>query len=181
MWNLLLGVKDLRKNPSVSLRLPAPFSREPECKRPPLKWVTPHGVGRCPQGRGDRSVRGGPSSDGGGIFLWNLLLDVSGFTEVPLSHLRCQLSTRHALRVPFQGSLFLKKRQPNKKSISHRITPVQRCSFESKSDLFCLYFAAASFSARFSQTFARSTASYKFGRSEVLVIAFTGSGSLVAI
>ena len=23
--------------------------------------VTPHGVGRCPQGRGDRSVRGGPA------------------------------------------------------------------------------------------------------------------------
>ena len=49
----------------------------------------------------------------------------------------CQLSTRHALRVPFQGILFLKKRQPNKKSISHRITPVQRCSFPSKSDLLC--------------------------------------------
>ncbi len=30
LWNLLLDVKDLRKNPSVSLRLPAPFSREPE-------------------------------------------------------------------------------------------------------------------------------------------------------
>ena len=28
---------------------------------PPLKGVTPHGVGRCPQGRGDRSVRGGPA------------------------------------------------------------------------------------------------------------------------
>ena len=26
-----------------------------------LKGVTPHGVGRCPQGRGDRSVRGGPA------------------------------------------------------------------------------------------------------------------------
>jgi len=36
--------------------------------------------------------------------LWNLLLVVRGFTEVPFSHLRCQLSTRHALRVPFQGS-----------------------------------------------------------------------------
>ena len=33
------------------------------------------------------------------------LLVVRGFTEVPFSHLRCQLSTRHALRVPFQGSL----------------------------------------------------------------------------
>ena len=29
--------------------------------QPPLKGVTPHGVGRCPQGRGDRSVRGGPA------------------------------------------------------------------------------------------------------------------------
>ena len=29
--------------------------------KPPLKGVTPHGVGRCPQGRGDRSVRGGPA------------------------------------------------------------------------------------------------------------------------
>ena len=28
---------------------------------PPLKGVTPHGVGKCPQGRGDRSVRGGPA------------------------------------------------------------------------------------------------------------------------
>ena len=31
---------------------------------------------------------GEPSLDGGGIFLWNLLLNVSGYTEVPLSHLR---------------------------------------------------------------------------------------------
>jgi len=30
-------------------------------EKPPLKGVTPHGVGRCPQGRGDRSVRGGPA------------------------------------------------------------------------------------------------------------------------
>ena len=36
--------------------------------------------------------------------MWNLFLVVRGFTEVPFSHLRCQLSTRHALRVPFQGS-----------------------------------------------------------------------------
>ena len=33
--------------------------------------------------------------------LWNLLLNVRGFTEAPLSHLRCQL--------PFQGSLIEKK------------------------------------------------------------------------
>ena len=35
--------------------------------KPPLKRVTPHGVGRCPQGRGDRSVRGEPPLGGGGI------------------------------------------------------------------------------------------------------------------
>ena len=35
--------------------------------KPPLKGVTPHGVGRCPQGRGDRSVRGGPPLGGGGV------------------------------------------------------------------------------------------------------------------
>ena len=32
MWNLLIGVKGLCNNPSVSLRLPAPFSREPKVK-----------------------------------------------------------------------------------------------------------------------------------------------------
>ena len=117
MWNLLLGVKDLRKNPSVSLRLPAPFSREPECKKPPLKRVTPHGVGRCPQGRGDRSVRGEPSSDGGGVlvesFAW-----CKRFTQKSLSQpTACQLSTRHALRVPFQGSLFLKKAAKQKEHL----------------------------------------------------------------
>ena len=35
--------------------------------KPPLKGVTPHGVGRCPQGRGDRSVRGEPPLGGGGV------------------------------------------------------------------------------------------------------------------
>ncbi len=34
MWNLLLNVKGLRYNPSVSLRLPAPFSREPKISLP---------------------------------------------------------------------------------------------------------------------------------------------------
>ena len=32
-----------------------------------MKRVTPHGVGRCPQGRGDRSVRGGSPLGGGRI------------------------------------------------------------------------------------------------------------------
>ena len=36
--------------------------------RPPLKGVTPHGVGRCPKGRGDRSVRGEPPLGGGEVF-----------------------------------------------------------------------------------------------------------------
>ena len=36
--------------------------------KPPLKGVTPHGVGRCPQGRGDRSVRGGPAKLVEGFF-----------------------------------------------------------------------------------------------------------------
>ena len=31
------------------------------CKKASPLGVTPHGVGRCPQGRGDRSVRGGPA------------------------------------------------------------------------------------------------------------------------
>ena len=37
--------------------------------RPPLKGVTPHGVGRCPKGRGDRSVRGGPPTGSGGVLV----------------------------------------------------------------------------------------------------------------
>jgi len=53
----------IRKNPSVSLRLPAPFSREPECQK-----ASPE--------------RGG---GGGGVLVWNLLLDVRGFTEESLS------------------------------------------------------------------------------------------------
>ena len=56
----------LRKNPSVSLRLPAPFSREPECQKASLE------------------KGGGPSQTVEG-FLWNLLLDVRGFTEESLS------------------------------------------------------------------------------------------------
>ncbi|WP_370772147.1 hypothetical protein [Ruminococcus callidus] len=63
MWNLLLGVKDLCSNPSVSLRLPAQhkarpagaFSGEPDRKKASLE------------------KGGGPSLDGGGILTWNLL------------------------------------------------------------------------------------------------------------
>ena len=50
--------------------------------KPPLKRVTPHGVGRCPQGRGDRSVRGEPAKLVEG-FLWNLLLGVKGLRDNP--------------------------------------------------------------------------------------------------
>ena len=36
------------------------------------------------------------------------------FPEAPLSHLRCQLSTRHALRVPYKGA-YISKGRLNKK------------------------------------------------------------------
>ena len=71
MWvrrNLLLGVKGLRDNPSVKpAACQLPFQGSLNVKKPPLKGVTPHGVGRCPQGRGDRSVRGGSPLGGGRI------------------------------------------------------------------------------------------------------------------
>ncbi|WP_276689088.1 hypothetical protein [Ruminococcus callidus] len=41
MWNLLLDVKDLQDNPSVSLRLPAPFSREPIAKGSLILYIAP--------------------------------------------------------------------------------------------------------------------------------------------
>ena len=109
LWNLLLGVKDLRKNSSVSLRLPAQHKARPSGAL----------SGEPIFEKGSQTKRASPTGS-----------------------------------LPCRDALF----QANR-----------------------IYFAAASFSARFSQTFARSTASYKFGRSEVLVIAFTGSGSLVAI
>ena len=65
--------------------------------------MTPHGVGRCPKGRGDRSVRGGPPLGGGEVLSCNLLcnvlecilFDICGDPSVSAAH--CQL--------PFQGSL----------------------------------------------------------------------------
>ena len=60
---------------------------EPITNKPPLKGVTPHGVGRCPQGRGDRSVRGGPAKLVEG-FLWNLLIGVKGLCNNPSVSLR---------------------------------------------------------------------------------------------
>jgi len=72
MWNLLLDVKDLQDNPSVtcgdSSAQGTPYGcpkGEPKSAAP--LGVTPHGVGRCPQGRGDRSVRGEPPTGGGGV------------------------------------------------------------------------------------------------------------------
>ena len=65
---------------------------------------------------------GGPAKLVEGYFV-NLFPVASDSTEVPLSHLRCQLSTRHALRVPFQGSLI--------KASPLGVTPhgVGRCRF----------------------------------------------------
>ena len=66
-------------------------------EKPPLKGVTPHGVGRCPQGRGDRSVRGEPPLGGGGVLSWNLLHDVIDLGVTPQSVLRTASS-------PFRGA-----------------------------------------------------------------------------
>ena len=89
---------------------------------PPLKGVTPHGVGRCPKGRGDRSVRGGPPLGGGEVLSCNLLcnvlecilFDICGDPSVSAAH--CQLlpsgpfchfvTFPHSMgNHPFQGSL----------------------------------------------------------------------------
>ena len=148
-----------QKSLSQAYGLPVPFSRKPECKKPPLK------------GRGTVVRRWRIFC---GIFY--LMYQVSQ-KHPSVKPTACQLSTRHALRVPFQGSLFLKKSSQTKRASPTGSLPCRDALFQANR----IYFAAASFSARFSQTFARSTASYKFGRSEVLVIAFTGSGSLVAI
>ena len=66
-------------------------------EKPPLKGVTPHGVGRCPQGRGDRSVRGEPPLGGGGVLSWNLLHDVIDLGVTPQSVLR-------TASFPFRGA-----------------------------------------------------------------------------
>jgi|GEM_PF-3596028 hypothetical protein len=82
---------------------------------PPLKGVTPHGVGRCPKGRGDRSVRGGPPLGGGEVFWCNLCGDPS------VSAAHCQL--------PFQGSLisliFLLTDPPLIQTIEHGASAVR--------------------------------------------------------
>ena len=93
--------KRFRGNPSVSAThcqfstrhaLRVPFQESPI--KPPLKGVTPHGVGRCPQGRGDRSVRGGLPLGGGGVLLWNLLLGVKDLGITPQSVLRTASSPK---------------------------------------------------------------------------------------
>ena len=54
--------------------------------------------------RGPLSTRG-TVADGGGVLLWNLLLNVKDLRDnLSVKSAACQLSTRHALRVPFQGS-----------------------------------------------------------------------------
>ena len=67
--NLLLAVLGYTEVPlSQCYALPAQHKARPagalkgslNKKASPL-GVTPHGVGRCPQGRGDRSVRGEPA------------------------------------------------------------------------------------------------------------------------
>ena len=65
---------------------------------------------------------GGPAKLVEGYFV-NLFPVVSDSMEAPLSHLRCQLSTRHALRVHFQGSMI--------KASPLGVTPhgVGRCRF----------------------------------------------------
>ena len=68
LWNLLRNVRDYTEE---SLSQPAAASSpkgEPEYKRASPLGVTPHGVGRCPQGRGDRSVRGEPAKLVEGFF-----------------------------------------------------------------------------------------------------------------
>ena len=59
--------------------------------KPPLKGVTPHGVGRCPQGRGDRSVRGGPAKLVEG-FWCNLFLELQISRQNPSVSLRLPAS-----------------------------------------------------------------------------------------
>ena len=56
-----------RRIPQSACGCQLPFQGSLATNEPPLKRVTPHGVGRCPQGRGDRSVRGEPPLGGGGI------------------------------------------------------------------------------------------------------------------
>ena len=79
------------------------------CKKASPLGVTPHGVGRCPQGRGDRSVRGEPPLGGGGVLLWNLFHSVLDFTEAPLSQ-AYGLPAQHKARPTgaLKGSLYTK-------------------------------------------------------------------------
>ena len=57
-----------RRIPQSACGCQLPFQGSLGTNEPPLKRVTPHGVGRCPQGRGDRSVRGGPAKLVEGFF-----------------------------------------------------------------------------------------------------------------
>ena len=70
--------------------------------------------------------------------VWNLLLNVRGVTEAPLSHLRCQLSTRHALRVPFQGSPIHEKARIKKPPLKREGD--QRSWWRDSAGIFCFCF-----------------------------------------
>ena len=74
-------------------------------KKPPLKGVTPHGVGRCPQGRGDRSVRGGPPLGGGGILVESSAWCKRVYRSTPQSVLRTASSAQGTpCGCPFRGA-----------------------------------------------------------------------------
>ena len=69
---------------------------EPECKRASPLGVTPHGVGRCPQGRGDRSVRGEPPIGGGGVLVESFACCARFYGRYPSVSLR--LPAQHKAR-----------------------------------------------------------------------------------
>ena|GEM_PF-1233672 len=80
--------------------------------KPPLKGVTPHGVGRCPQGRGDRSVRGGPAKLVEG-FSREVQLLVQPCRNRPAEFARCTrcppvACQRRLLPLPVSGMLIFK-------------------------------------------------------------------------
>ena len=94
MWNLLLAVKGLRDNPSV--------------KPAACQLSTRHAL-RVPfQGslkKASLEKGGGSPLGGGGVLVESFACCKRDYEITPQSACGCQLSPRHALRVPFQGSL----------------------------------------------------------------------------
>ena len=84
-----------RRIPQSACGCQLPFQGSLSTNEPPLKRVTPHGVGRCPQGRGDRSVRGGPPLGGGGVHLQSVTS--SAATPKPSGGIRSFLAVRLGL------------------------------------------------------------------------------------